>query len=137
MFERFDPPRIPDPGPDHLADAKAHWVRHRRRILFATSGTSLVVVLLLVIQREFGRNRSVQIPRAASVTRLMWSGETIELGQGSLSFVSLFRQGLNGTDWRFEVSVLENLLGERGHYRLSADVRSDALDLDRWPRDIS
>jgi len=47
MFERFDPPLIPNPGPDDLAAAKARWATHRRRIVMAASGTSVVVVSLL------------------------------------------------------------------------------------------
>ena len=47
MFERFDPPLTPNPGPDDLAATKARWAAHRRRIVLAVSGTSAVVVVAL------------------------------------------------------------------------------------------
>jgi len=47
MFERFDPPLIPNPGPDDLAGAKARWAARRRRVVLALSGTSAVVVVAL------------------------------------------------------------------------------------------
>ncbi|MBV8385433.1 MAG: DUF4232 domain-containing protein [Acidimicrobiia bacterium] len=49
MFERFDPPLIPDPGPDKLAAAKARWAARRCRIVMAASGTSAVVVALVAV----------------------------------------------------------------------------------------
>lgn len=47
MFERFDPPLIPNPGPADLAAAKGRWAARRRRIVMAASGTTVVVVALV------------------------------------------------------------------------------------------